>query len=110
MSAFGIKRTFVCAAVMSAFGGKADIGPQWLSQPPEISHTICEGGSSWLSTTDVRVMFKTSFHLILLKELERQTQLDSDREMLKKKTCPQIARPSRCFVSGPASRSRLLQV
>jgi len=26
MSAFGTKRTFVCAAVMSAFGGKADIG------------------------------------------------------------------------------------
>ena len=25
MSAFGTKRTFVCAAVMSAFGGKADI-------------------------------------------------------------------------------------
>jgi hypothetical protein len=55
-------------------------------------------------------MFKTSFHLILLKELEWQTQLDSDREMLKKKTYPQIVRPSRRFVSGPASRSRLLQV
>jgi hypothetical protein len=26
MSAFGTKRTFVCVAVMSAFGGKADIG------------------------------------------------------------------------------------
>jgi hypothetical protein len=26
MSAFGTKRTFVCAAAMSAFGGKADIG------------------------------------------------------------------------------------
>ena len=25
MSAFGTKRTFVCAAVMSAFGGKADL-------------------------------------------------------------------------------------
>jgi hypothetical protein len=25
MSAIGTKRTFVCAAVMSAFGGKADI-------------------------------------------------------------------------------------
>jgi hypothetical protein len=28
---------------LSAFGGKADIAPQWLSHTFEISYTICEG-------------------------------------------------------------------
>jgi hypothetical protein len=41
----------------------------------EIFHVICEGGSSWLSTTHVYVMFKTSFHLILLKNSKTFTAL-----------------------------------
>jgi hypothetical protein len=32
MSAFGTKRTFVCGAAMSAFGGKADITAKLLTR------------------------------------------------------------------------------